>query len=250
MQRPWVLGHRGAPRAATENTLPAFRAALAQGADGVELDVRATATGELVVSHDATLERLAGARVRVRQTSAEVLARYDLGDGARVPRLGDVLDALAGRAVNVEVKTDDGDPLVLARALLAVLQRRPTARVLVSSFDPRVLVALRRRAPALTLGILFEPGAWWSPLSLAAARLARPGAIHPHYSVCTDARVQAWRARGLAVNAWTVDDPHEVVRLARAGVTALITNEPGRALETLRGAGFVEPPRAPFVTPR
>src|SRR5262245_52384253 len=91
--RPWVLGHRGARRAAPENTLRAFELARSEGADGVELDVRLTGDGQIVVLHDPTLERVSGGRDRRRVEALDFseLGRVDVGERERAPRLVDVL---------------------------------------------------------------------------------------------------------------------------------------------------------------
>ena len=141
MRRPLVLAHRGASRAATENTPEAFRLALTLGADGVELDTRRAARGDLVVHHDPDL---AGTPVRR-------LAEPPL------PGLAAALDASTGGIVNVELKTDGDVPGGVAGAFCGLLRRRPGRdRVLASSFDPvalRVVRALRPDVPtALVVG--------------------------------------------------------------------------------------------------
>jgi glycerophosphoryl diester phosphodiesterase len=239
--RPLVLGHRGASAGAPENTLAAFRLALAQGADGVELDVRRCRTGEVVVLHDADASRVAGVPLRVDDASLAELRALDVGArageafrGERVPRLEEVLEALPGALVNVELKSGGRD-LRLAAAAAGVIRRlRAAERVLVSSFDYRLLLAFRLAAPEVPIGLLRDarhPGravAWLGERVLGAA------AVHPDRHLVTPERVSAWKARGLEVNVWTVDDPAEAVRLAGLGASALITNVPGKIREALR----------------
>jgi glycerophosphoryl diester phosphodiesterase len=240
MRSPRILGHRGAPFAAPENTLAAFRAALRAGADGVELDVRLCRTGELVVCHDATLARLAGIRVRVAASSAMALRRCDLGHGRRMPLLREVLEEFAGSRVNVEVKADDGAPEALAQALAAELKRRGRRgpSVIVSSFAPAVLAALRARAPSVPRGLLLTSDPIERGRALASLRAVKPHALHPPFALCTPERVGSWRRQGFAVNAWTVDAPDDVLAMARAGVDTIITNQPAVALAALRAHGF------------
>jgi glycerophosphoryl diester phosphodiesterase len=240
--RPLVLGHRGASADAPENTVAAFRLALAQGADGVELDVWRCRTGEVVVFHDRDLRRIAGSPLRVRTASLAELRAVDVGAhagarfrGERVPRLEEVLEALPGAVVNVELKSDGGRELSLAAAVARVVRAaRAAERVVVSSFDYRLLVAFRVAAPEVPVGLLFdadEPGPLWTWLGV---HLLRPAAVHPDRRLVTPERARAWVARGLAVNAWTVDEPAEARALAALGATALITNCPGRIREALR----------------
>lgn len=213
---------------------------MAEGADGVELDVRLCATGELVVCHDPTLERVAGRAVRVDRCSLMALRRYDLGRGERVPTLDEVFAALPAPAfVNVEIKGDGGEPGALAQATAeAVAKARAEGRVVVSSFEPAVLRALREIWPRLPRGLLVPPHPLEASDVLARARGVLPTAIHPHYSVCSPERVRDWRVLGLRVNAWTVDAGADVVRVAHAGVDAVITNVPAVALSALYAAGF------------
>src|SRR5262249_7195163 len=115
--RPLVLGHRGASAEAPENTIAAFSLALAQGADGVELDAQRCASGEVVVVHDASFARTTGLAELVTRTSYAVVRTLDAGSwkserfrGERIPLLSEVLEAFP-RLVNVELKCeaiDDG----------------------------------------------------------------------------------------------------------------------------------------------
>jgi glycerophosphoryl diester phosphodiesterase len=232
---PLVLGHRGASADAPENTLAAFRLAIAQGADGVELDVWRCGTGEVVVGHDEDMARVSGVALRVPDAPLAELRELDVGGwkgeafrGERMPLLSEVLEALPAAVVNVELKSRGGD-LRLAGAAAKVLARaRAAGRVIVSSFDWRLLVAFRLAAPDVPVGLLFDPDhAWKVPLA-AALRLMGPSAVHPERTLATEERVRAWAARGLAVNVWTVDDPGEARALAAMGAAGVITNLPAR----------------------
>ncbi|WP_242342337.1 glycerophosphodiester phosphodiesterase [Anaeromyxobacter terrae] len=235
--RPLVLGHRGASADAPENTLAAFRLALEQGADGVELDVWRCGTGEVVVFHDEDAARLSGVRLAIPDAPFAALRALDVGvhrgerfRGERIPRLEEVLEALPGAVVNVELKSRRRRAdLGLAAAVAGVLRgARAGRRAIVSSFDHRLLVAFRVAAPEIPVGLLVEAEQPRPILTALATRLVRPAAIHPERLLVTPARARAWAARGLAVNVWTVDDPDEARRLAALGATGIITNVPGR----------------------
>src|SRR6185436_14185576 len=101
--RPLILGHRGVRGTLPENTLAAFEAAAGEGADGIELDVRVCGTGELVVVHDPTLERVTGGRDRraIAEIAHHELARVDVGAGQRVPTLTEVLAMARTRRLRV-----------------------------------------------------------------------------------------------------------------------------------------------------
>ncbi len=238
--RPLVLGHRGASAEAPENTLAAFRLAMVQGADGVELDVWRCATGEVVVVHDENLSRVAGAPLRVPDSPLAALRALDVGAwkgerfrGERIPLLAEVLDALPGAVVNVELKSRDGRDLSLAHAAADVIWKKGAgSRVVVSSFDWRLLAAFRLASPDVAAGLLFDGTRAWRLRTFLGIRTLRPAAVHPDRALATDARIRRWSERGLAVNVWTVDEPADAERLARAGAAALITNTPA----TVRGA--------------
>lgn len=229
-----VLAHRGANRQAPENTLAAFTRAARLGADGVELDVRRTADGSLVVHHDAVTPAglLAGLTLR------EVRARLP-----EVPTLGECLDACAPLLVNVEIKNLPADPdwdpsEAVADALVDLLAARGHRdRVLVSSFNLGSIDRVRELAPTVPTGLL----TWGvDPLDgLARAEAHGHTALHPDARTAgasgTVAFVARAHDRGLLVNVWTVNAPGELARLAAAGVDAVITDVPDVALDVLRG---------------
>jgi glycerophosphoryl diester phosphodiesterase len=241
--RPLVLGHRGASADAPENTLAAFKLAIEQGADGVELDVRRCATGEVVVFHDEGAARIAGVPLRVADAPLAELRALDIGThrdprfrGERIPLLEEVLAALPGAFVNVELKSGGRPDVGLAAAVARVLRVAGAGgRAIVSSFDYRLVVAFRVAAPEIPVGLLVEAERPRPLLTALATRLVGPAAIHPDRRLVTPARARSWSARGLALFVWTVDDPEEARRLAALGAAAIITNVPGRiraALET------------------
>ena len=242
--RPLVLGHRGASAEAPENTLVAFRLALEQGADGVELDVWRCASGEVVVIHDRDARRVAGSPLRPALASFAELRALEVGAwkgerfrGERIPRLEEVLEALGPAVVNVELKSERvGDPR-LAFAAARVLRARPAAeRVLVSSFDWVLLAAFRLAAPEVATGLLLEARSPWRRLAGPAAALLRPQALHPQLGWVTPERARRWEAAGRPLVVWTVDEPADVERMCALGAAALVSNLPGRTRELVRRA--------------
>ena len=214
--RPVLLGHRGAPRVARENTLEAFQAALEAGLDGVEFDVQKTRDGVLVVHHDFHVEGAAIAE----------LDWPDLKQRAPwVPRLEEVfelLDAYPEAYANVELKSQppasDGREALLARALLAWPGRE---RAWVSSFDPLALVRLWRETKEIPLGLLYE-----QQEMLALRSCVHAEAVHPRRDLLDVDQVAALKAQGLKVVAWTVNDLEEARRLLSWGVDVLIGDDP------------------------
>ncbi len=239
---PLVWAHRGASAYAPENSVPAFELAASQGADGIECDVMLCASGELVVCHDDRLDRLCGLPVYVRELPLRELRRLPLlqgrfpGSVATIPTLEEAVEAAGpGMLWNVELKVDrheDAEPL--ARAAARALARLPLEnRVIVSSFHPLALLTLRGAAPEVPTAYLWErSGRLLSGWHRVWGRLASTTAVHPEHVLVDEAAVQRWHKAGLLVNVWTVDEPAELLRLRRAGVDGVITNEPDVALRT------------------
>lgn len=158
-----IWAHRGASADAPENTLAAFALAERQRADGIELDVQLSRDGVPVILHDDRLERTSNGRGRVDQLAWRELRKLDVGSwyapefsAERLPALAEVLTWVGDRLqLNLEVKDS-----AAARALLDLLEEFPQARVLVSSFDHRLLAALRAADPRLPLGFLCDRRFW------------------------------------------------------------------------------------------
>ncbi|NTX33757.1 glycerophosphodiester phosphodiesterase [Myxococcus sp. CA033] len=238
-----LLAHRGASADAPENTLEAFAEAARQGADGVELDAMVCGSGEVVVCHDERLERLARLPWEVRHTPWWKLQRADVGTSlgfapARIPLLEDVLDALPPQLiVNIELKCDRFDDDGLSQKVADLVRRRGLAeRVVVSSFNPLCLFRLLAVAPELRRGYLIDPDRRWGVHAYAVSPLVSSHSVHPYYEDCTPERVATWRAAGLRVATWTVDDAARARVLEQMGVSYLITNRPGALREALRAA--------------
>lgn len=230
--RPLVIGHRGVRRpGVVENTLPAFEIAADEGAEAIELDVRVCATGELVVVHDPTLERItekADTRA-VADLPFEELGRVPLPGGARVPLLAEVLAFARARrlGVNVEMKRDAPSRPAIVRAVARLLDEwDPAHAVLVSSFDPPMLAGLALLAPRVPRAVLVHRTSY-HPIHAAMAIPVGAAAVHLCRTLTRPDHVRRLLGRGLLVNVWTVNDPAEARDLAALGVSGIITDAPG-----------------------
>lgn len=231
---PFIWAHRGASALAPENTLAAFSLAWDEGADGIELDVHLSRDGIPVVIHDETLERTTDGRGAVSSLRASELRRLDAGRwfapafaGERIPLLSEVLDwAGEDLPLNIELKT-----LRAGEATLRLLKDYPRCRVLVSSFDQRLLAALRAAEPRLPLGFLCDSRLW--RLVLRRALAAGAASFHPRADLVSPALARRVKDAGLALYPWTVDDPERAGRLLRRGASGLFTNRPGALREEL-----------------
>jgi glycerophosphoryl diester phosphodiesterase len=228
-----VLGHRGSRLRARENTLPAFELALSEGADGVELDVRLDGDGNVVVLHDRRLDRMtAGVDERdVEAIPTAALARVDLGGGARIPELGEVLAWARARStrLNIELKADVSAPQRLVAGVVALIRGMAREQLLISSFHPLLVRRVAEALPGLPSGVLIHPRDRRMP---NWRRLGAAG-VHPHWSSIDAGRMERWAAEGALVNSWTVNDVAEARRLAALGVDALITDDPRALLAEL-----------------
>lgn len=238
--RPLVLGHRGARAYAPENTLVAFDLALQQGADGVELDVYLSKDGQVVIIHDAELERTTDGHGRVQDKTLAELQALDASHrfatqypSARIPTLDEVLLALGNRCrcINVEIKSDSPETDGLEQAVAACITRHGLSdNILVSSFNPLALERFHQALPHIAIGFLTAAAA--PELEQIAASLSLQ-ARHPHFTQ-VDAAYMHWaRERHWRVNTWTVNDPEQAVSLAALGVDALITDVPDVILSAL-----------------
>ncbi len=227
-----ILGHRGARAVAPENTRAGIRRALADGADGVEFDVRQLADGRPVLLHDATLDRTTDASGPLHRLDPARLLAVDAG-GEPLPLLADVLAEFHGRTLlAVEMKE------VLRPPALAVLAdaaaAHPAAPLVLASFLPDAVAAARAAMPDVRRALILEPGAP-PPSPAAAAELALWG-LFAHHADCGDGYAADVLARGLALWVWTVNDPDEAAALAARGATGLITDDPARIRRRLPGA--------------
>jgi glycerophosphoryl diester phosphodiesterase len=224
VSHPLVLAHRGASAQARANTLEAFALARTLGADGVELDVRRTRDGLLVVHHDPDASGIG--LLADADFAAVRAARPDL------PTLAEALAQCAGLLVNVEVKclpwepdADSPDRRVL-RAVIEQVQAS-TTDVLISSFELDAVDACRKLAPELTTAWLTSGQDLTATIPLAVERGHQW--LHPDREAAlaaTPETIARAHADGLLIDVWTVDDPGEVQRLVTLGVDGIITNVP------------------------
>lgn len=226
-ERPLILGHRGAPFDAPENTIASFAAAMAAGADGVELDVQLSADGIPVVIHDDTLRRTTDSRGEVARLGWERI-RGALSAGEPVPSLKDAARwAADSRAwLNVEIKAPGA-----AVATMEVLAEADLGgRVVVSSFHPAVVTEVARIDPSVRAFLLLER---WNGVDRESFARCGAAGVCLHVEVATDAVINALAAEGIPVVVWTVDDPIRLEALLRSSVMAIITNRPAVAVHLL-----------------
>jgi glycerophosphoryl diester phosphodiesterase len=210
-----AIAHRGEPIGHRENTLPAFAAAVALGADWVEIDLRRTRDGAIVVLHDQTLERLWGRAASVGDVDLDEVVALGEGDVA-IPTLADVL-----QAVPLPLMVDFTRREVVAGGLEAVQSAGALQRCLFVTGNVDALRQLRAASAEARIGLTWLDGPD-PPLAL----LHELGAEYwnPMCDLLTPAGVAAVHRAGLRVSTWTVDAPEDMTRVLEAGVDAIVSN--------------------------
>ena len=215
-----VIAHRGASAYAPENSFAAYDLALAQGADALELDVRLTSDGRLVVLHDSRLLRTARDPRAIATVCAAELMSID--PAVRPPTLDAVLDRY-GSATRWLVELKDPTP-AMEHALAAALTARGLEHAAtVQSFDALALRRLRGATPSLAVA----PLCWWAPSGRRLRAMATfAGAVGVRHAAVDETVLLRARACGLAVRAWTAHTQDDIERLVGLGVEGIITDIP------------------------
>ncbi len=248
-ERPLVAAHRGGAAIWPENSLTAFRGAIALGVDALEFDVHLTADGEPVVIHDATLDRTTTGHGAVRSVTLARLRTVRLLDGAgapsaeTVPTLAEVLDLARPTSVSVlpEIKLDLGRapyPDIERRVVALLRARSLLGRASVQSFDDATLRRLRVLEPAVRTMLLVNrvrvathASAPADPVRWAVEVGARDLGVD--FRLIDAPLVAAARAAGLRLAAWTVNADDELRRMAALGVDLVMSDRPHRARQLL-----------------
>lgn len=226
-----IIAHRGASGEYPENTLLAFAQALAQGADAIELDVFAV-EGELIVIHDAKLERTTNGKGSIYQYTLAELASIDAGRGQAIPSLWQVLQLIQNKCwLNIELKGAN-----TLQPLLRLLDRAENElgfdlqTLLVSSFNHPLLNALKAARPAIRTGALTAS----LPLHYAAfAAELKAEAVHCDAGFIDEQMIKDAKVRGLKVYVYTVDSKDELAQMQQLGVDGIFTNYPAQSRKFL-----------------
>jgi len=222
-----VVGHRGAAGRFPENTLKSIEYAIAAGADVVEVDVRATRDGRLIVFHDPDLKRLFNRSERVRDLEYAWIRSNLLLGGEPIPLLEEVLETVRDRVgLFIEVK----EPDTTSHVVELVKRYGVVKDTAIISFYDEALVRAREVEPQIATGLIYAK----PPGRVLDAKRLGASIVLPHYSIATEKANSLAHKLGLRVVAWTVNDTDTAVRLVKSGVDAIATDLPDALIELRR----------------
>jgi len=255
-----VHGHRGARARRPENTLPAFRYAIEQGVDFLELDVAVTKDNVAVVSHDPLINAAicSGPKtgIAIHTLTLSELREYDCGakqnpnfktqtpvPGTHVPTLDEVFALSQGTRVGFNVETKifadhpelTPSPEQFTQMILGLIRKHKIEqRVILQSFDPRTLRVMKKLDASIPRSALFENERDWAEVTHEFEATV----LSPEFHLVTPKRVKQAHAAALQVVPWTVNDPKEWQRLVDAKVDAIISDDPASLIAWLKEKGL------------
>lgn len=244
-----VISHRGANKVAPQNTLDAFKKSVQYKADGFETDVHMTKDGIPVICHNYTVDKTSDGKGEIASRTLEQLKKLDFGSyfhhsfrGTKIPTLEEFLN-LSERAnlkvLNIEIKSPKNKDYIIADKIIeAVKSHNLYDKLLISSFDPDLLVYIKDIAEDCKTGLLYSPD---KPITykrilgkeIDFAKSIGTDALHPHQLFVTEKLVDAAHENGLQVNPWTVNKEKDMKKLLSFGVDGLITDVPNIAKKVI-----------------
>lgn len=213
------IAHRGASAYEPENTVRSFRRAIELGTDMVELDVRRSLDGRLVVIHDSKVDRTTNGKGLVRLKSLAEIKELDAGMGERVPTLEEAFETTAGRTRLVIELKEDG---LESQVIRVIREYCELEDVFIVSFNPHRLKAVKELEPVLKTGLILFASV--DPLRIA--RRCGADAVAPFRWFITRGLADRARDAGIHLFTWTVDDKDKAVSMREMGVSGIVTNRP------------------------
>lgn len=227
MSKPLVIGHRGAMGHETENTIASIEKALELGVDMIEIDVFNVSSGETVVFHDETLDRLTNAVGEIEEWSYFDLQKVIVNGGHKIPLLQDVLKTINHKVrLNIELKGGGGTDRVNFIINYYIEKKGWTLNdFLISSFKWDELREMRRINPNIPIAILTEE----NPTdAIAIAKELKAEAINPDFEMLNAKNSLEIQKAGFKIYTWTVNAPEDITAMKNFGVEGIITNYPER----------------------
>ena len=241
MANTLVISHRGANRYAPQNTLPAFEKGYALGADGYETDVHITKDGKVVLCHNYTIDETSDGCGPISTKTLADLKEYDFGKyfsdkfkGTRIPTIDEFLSFVETTDItvlNIEIKSPkEAETAIVSETIKAVKEHGLFDKLLISSFDPKLLVEAKHIDSRCQTGFLYAPNhltffqMGYKPVKFAQEIGA--DALHPYFRLVNKQYVKAAHEAGIKVNPWTVNAEKDIDRMIELGVDGIITDFP------------------------
>jgi glycerophosphoryl diester phosphodiesterase len=240
--RPILLAHRGDLAHAPENTLPAFQQAIQKGADGVELDVKLTRDGHVVVFHDMSVNRTTNGTGKLASLTLEMIRSLDAGSwfhekfkGTQVPLLEEVFETIGSeKLINIELTNYSTPRDELVNSVCDLIKRHGNQdQIIFSSFFASNLKRAGQQMPEIPRALLAMPGfagIWARSFGFTFGEYQ---ALHPHISNVSREQVQRVHRLKRRVHVWTANKPEEIKRLKEWGVDGIFTDDPAMAVQAL-----------------
>lgn len=240
-----VISHRGANKVTPQNTIEAFKKAIQFRADGFETDVHLTGDGVPVICHNYTIDKTSDGSGEIAKNTLDYLKRFDFGSyfhhsykGTEIPTLEEFLDVSERanlKVLNIEIKSPrNKDYTIVDKVIEAVKAHNLFDKLLISSFDPDLLVYVKDNDENCKTGFLYSPD---KPITYKSvlgheidfAKSIGADAIHPHQIFVNPALVESAHENGIMVNPWTVNKEKDIIKLVKMGVDGVITDVPNIA---------------------
>lgn len=234
-KKPLIIAHRGASATAPENTMAAFKKAIEDKAQAIEVDVRLTRDNEVVVIHDSRLERTTNGRGKIADYYLKDLQTLDNGfwfhpkySGEKILTLSQIIKLTNNKiGINIEIKPLDKRQDIIVEKCVALTQNcRTQKRVLISSFQHSLIKKVKSLDPTIMTGIIYSPVIHFGkkPATLASKYNADAFVISKNY--LRENMVKEAHENNLAVLVYTVDDYHDLERMIKFEVDGVMTNTP------------------------
>lgn len=219
------IAHRGASGYEPENTIRAFEKAIALHADMLELDVRVSKDGFVVVIHDKKVDRITDGKGKVNTLTLHELKHLDAGDGQSISTLDEVLKAINGRAkINIDLKEDDAVPIMLQLIEKYVKEKMYTYEdFLISAFKPSILWSIKKRNHRIPCCFNFVT---FPPFFLILSKIMGFSCIKPQKRLITPEFSHIAHSLGFAIYAWTVNKKEDVEKMNMCHVDGIVTDYP------------------------
>lgn len=238
-----VISHRGANRYAPQNTLPAFRKSVEIGVDGFETDVHLTKDGQLVICHNYTIDETSDGNGKIAEKTLSQLEKFDFGSyfsprfkGTKIPTVDEFLSFVETtdiKILNIEIKSpEESETEIVKETIRLVKEHNLFDKLLISSFDPKLLVEAKEIDENCKTGYLYSPSqkiVYKNRMFKRYVDFAKSigvDALHPHYIFVDEKYVESAHEVGIMVNPWTVDSVKAIEKMIKCGVDGIITNFP------------------------